>query len=380
MIPLQKELTFIKSNNTALKNTIDTLTATINEKELLINNYVMEIQKSNMDKENAANNYNVTILELKESINTMNAKHNKQMASSLQIQRDAENTNNEKIRKEHKNQIDKITKNYEKQITTITNTYKEEILENQEHYLREKKTSLDRYNKNIEKLEMRHKEDKDRALDDCIELNKKDLEIALQTLHKEHVQRLTKRDNEWTNNFLELRTKMEDEKEKAIASCLTSTLEEMSSALEEEQKKRREQVRATREQWRNQLKTTVDTMNEQHKKEFVEFKNKLNENTKEQLISVIEETKREAEKEHRKELKGIKKELDNSIHQMKVLETSLLSSQQKCKEVEEALVISRQKRQLAINADANCPVSINKPSIVTFVNSIASLHTINACS
>ena len=40
---------------------------------------------------------------------------------------------------------------------------------------------------------------------------------------------------------------MEEEKERAVASCLTSTLEEMSGALETEQRKRREQVRATRE-------------------------------------------------------------------------------------------------------------------------------------
>ena len=78
-------------------------------------------------------------------------------------------------------------------------------------------------------------------------LSRAEQELAVQASHRQHADVIQNVHGEWSAKLEELRQNMEEEKERAVASCLTSTLEEMSGALETEQRKRREQVRATRE-------------------------------------------------------------------------------------------------------------------------------------
>jgi len=242
------------------------------------------------DQKNDKEHHRQELKELKQAQQEMNKAQLQQMTSSIQIQRDAENSNNEKIRQEHKAQLQKLTQEYEHQRMTLENTYKEEMLENQQHFLREKNSALQRYDNNVARLKKRSVEDKHRALDDCVELNKTELELACQTLHKEHVAQTNQREVEWGVKWEELRVRMEHEKEQAVSSCLTSTLEEMSIALEMEQKKRREQVRNTREEWRTQMKTAVDTTNRNHQDNQAEYKMHM----KQEMHRQVEAAKRSA--------------------------------------------------------------------------------------
>jgi hypothetical protein len=345
IVPMENRLNSSEKENVRLVAEISTIDIELNKIRETAQQENIRHSDEILKWQRTEKQYLQDITEHKLNLTQTNNDHRKQVTDALIIQREAEEKNNFKIREEHKIQLEKNHAIHLASILKIETTYKEEMLSTKEHNLREKKQMVVRHEAAIDRLTLRYQEDKQRSLEDCMDVSRTETELALQENHRLALESRTLRDVEWHAKLEDMQMLMEDQKEKAVASCLSSTLEEMTSALELEQKKRREQVRATREEWRLQMKLAVDKSHIESKERFVQLRADLHKEASMQMNIRVDLTKNAMKKEFEVEKQKLNKSLNTAIERMKNLHSELITAEKRCKEAEAALKVSRIKRQ-----------------------------------
>eukprot|EP00946_MAST-07B_sp_MAST-7B-sp1_P003810 g3810.t1 len=267
------------------------------------------------------------------------------MARALEVARDGEEKAATKMREEHRKAMVSATEGYAVRLRSVEVQYAADLTSAKDHFTKESEAMRKRHERHVERLQQKFSEDKQRAIDDCIQCSQSELDMALQAATKDREDAILRINHEHQRNISHLRLELEREKENAVEACLQSTLEEMSTALETAHKQRREDVRAVRDEWKRQMKDTVDKQAQSHTKQIEELRKTMEEAAETKLRSAENEVRAQMQVELRRAVAKIQRELDDASSKTTELKNALTHAESRCAAAEDALKKSRQQRQ-----------------------------------
>lgn len=165
--------------------------------------------------------------------------HRSQVAHALEVARQGEKETITKMREEHRKAMVSANEGYAARLRSVEVQYTSDIKAAKEHFAREMESMKQRHERHVERIEQKLGEEKQIAIEDCIQCSRSEHNMEMLAASREHEKAMIASDREHQQKMQELRSQLEREKENAVETCLSSTLEEMSAALETAHAQRR---------------------------------------------------------------------------------------------------------------------------------------------